>query len=169
MSAPACTEHGAAAARPQSARRRALIARAHMAAQALGLDEDTRRMVQAAHTGCASCREMTEAALVRLLWAYRELGAAVAVPLPDIARAAAGPDRPSDWQWLTLEREAVASGFDGLEDARLLAFVRRTAGVDHLRFLDRRRASEVISGLMRWRRQRARRGADDAAQGGHHG
>mgnify|MGYP005841890529 FL=1 len=138
------------------ARRRVLIAQAHMAAKQLGLDDDTRRAVQAAVTGTASCADMTEAELARLIQHYHGLGAEVVASAPRSAR----DDGPTPWQLITLERLAFDMGWrDGLNDARLVAFIKRTARVDRPEWLTREQASATISGLLRWKRQRERRRA----------
>lgn len=63
-------------------RRKLLIAIAHVAAARLGLDEDTRRAVQRAVTGVASCSQMDVAALQRLIRHYQRKGAQVWLPGP---------------------------------------------------------------------------------------
>lgn len=134
--------------------RRVLLGLAHKAAVLAGLDDDARREVQARVTGKASCRDMTDAQLRRLLWHYKSLGVDIGVPNPP-APGGAGWERPTKWQWMEMERAALAMGWEGgLDDTRLTGFVRRTAGVDAVRFLSRTQASAVISGLRRWERQR---------------
>lgn len=135
-------------------RRRKLMAQAHMAAARLGMDEETRRAAQVAVTGKASCAEMTEAELARLVQHFNRLGSGVVAAAPRSARA----DGPTGWQLATLERLAFDMGWrDGLEDARLIAFVKRTARVERPEWMTRAQASACISGLMRWKRQRARK------------
>ena len=64
---------------------------------------------------------------------------------------ASGAARPTRRQWTAIGGLARAMGWDeGLEDARLAGFVKRTAHVDCVRFLTRRQASAVIVGLERW-------------------
>jgi hypothetical protein len=63
------------------------------------------------------------------------------------------------WQLATIERLAWELGWErGLDDARLLRFVQRTAKVDSVRWLEKGAASAVIGGLMRWKRQRQAKG-----------
>lgn len=65
-----------------------------------------------------------------------------------------GTDRPTAAQWASIARLARARGWEaGLEDPRLLAFVVRTACVAAVRFIDRRRATAIITGLERWAAQ----------------
>ncbi|RPE72517.1 uncharacterized protein DUF1018 [Tibeticola sediminis] len=68
--------------------RKKLIALAHMAAAQVGADEETRRLVQRQVTGVESCREMDEAALVRLIRHWQRAGAAVRLPYLKAVRAA---------------------------------------------------------------------------------
>lgn len=58
--------------------------------------------------------------------------------------------RPTSSQWAKLAALAKARGWDGLDDSRLLSFIRRTAKVDAVRFLSRQQISAVIMGLERW-------------------
>lgn len=146
------TSQGAAmGAETKQARRRRLIAQAHLAAKMAGCsDEDDRRAVQLAVTGKASCSEMNERELVAIIDHWGRMGAGVCASTPEATGAAGMASR---WQLATIERLAWDLGWDGLEDDRLLRFVRRTAKVDAVRWLTREQASSVISGLMRWRRQ----------------
>ena len=65
--------------------------------------------------------------------------------------SASGEARPTRRQWNKIGGMARDMGWDeGLEDARLAGFVKRTAKVDLVRFLTRRQASQVIVGLERW-------------------
>ncbi len=129
--------------------RRVLMGLAHKAALLAGLDDDARRAVQQAVTGKASCKDMSEAELRRLLWHYKAKGVDIGIPGP-APRGGQGWTRPTPWQWAEIERLSHAMGWEGLEDGRLLAFVRRTAQVDSVRFLTRRQATGVITGLGRW-------------------
>lgn len=64
-----------------SERRRRLIALAHVAAAQAGCtDEQARRQVQRQVTGVESCRDMDEAALVRLIEHWQRCGARVRLP-----------------------------------------------------------------------------------------
>lgn len=137
------------------ARRRALIAQAHWAAKRLGLDEDDRRSVQVAITGRESCADMSAAQLARLIQHYKRLGSGITARAPD---GGAHVDAATRWQLATLERVALDMGWtDGLEDARLIGFVQRTAGVQRIEWLSKRACTEVLSGLARWQRQQRAR------------
>lgn len=146
--------------------RRVLIGLVHKAAKLAALSEDDRRAVQLSVTGKASCADMSAADLRAVLWHYKGKGVDIGVP-GAAARGGSGWQQPSPAQWTQIERLAQAIGLsDGLDDARLLVFVRRTAQVDALRFLSRKGATDVISGLMRWRASQVRRGAKEASPAG---
>lgn len=143
---------GDARATKASGRRRVLMGLAHQGAALLGWDDAFRRQEQARLTGCASCRDMTDAQLAAWCWRLKRLGAPIGIPGP-APRGGSGLDCPSDAQLAAIERLAAEFGWsDGLEDRRLLGFVRKTAKVDAVRFLTRRQATDVISGLRRWMR-----------------
>jgi hypothetical protein len=95
---------------------------------------------------------MTERELVRLIDHWGRMGSAVRAAAPQATDGMA-----TRWQLATIERLAWELGWsEGLEDARLLRFVQRTAKIDSVRWLEKEAASSVISGLMRWKRQRRR-------------
>ncbi|HWO99749.1 MAG TPA: regulatory protein GemA [Methylococcus sp.] len=133
--------------------RRVLLGLAHKGAKLLGWDEDFRREMQQRITGHASCRDMSDAELKRWCWHLKALGADIGIPGPPL-RGGRRMDRPTPWQLGEIERLALAFGWEGLDDRRLLGFVRHTAHVDDVRFLTRRQASAVIVGLGRWLCQR---------------
>ncbi len=139
------------AQKSSSERRRRLIGLVHAAAKQIGMDEETRRAMQQRVTGKASAADMSEAALVAVCAELARLGADIHVPAPQ----AGGDGMATGWQLLTMERLAMALGWqDGLEDARLAAFIRRTAKVERPQWLTMEAATSVISGLQRWQRQR---------------
>lgn len=132
-------------------RRRLLIAQAHLAAKKAGcVSDDDRRAVQLLVTGKESCADMSERELVMLIDHWGCKGAGVRATAPEASGVGGMASR---WQLATIERLAWDMGWSGLEDERLLRFVRRTAKVDAVRWLSKPQASNVISGLMRWRRQ----------------
>lgn len=137
-------------------RRQTLIAQVHLAAKRLAMDDDARRAAMQAVVGKASCCDMSEAELARVVQHFNRLGSGVVASAPRSAR----DDGPTGWQLVTLERLALEMGWvDGLKDARLAVFVRHTVRVDRPEWMTREQASACISGLMRWQRQRARRHA----------
>lgn len=143
--------------------RQALLGIIHRGAAQLGLDEDDRRAMQARLTGRESCRDMDLTQLRTVAWHLKRSGADIGIPgLPPPAKRL---DRVTGPQLARLEQLAVTMGWaGGLADERLLGFVRRTAKIDHIRFLTRRQASDCIVGLERWLRQQehAKRGKSDA-------
>lgn len=71
-------------------------------------------------------------------------GGAASIPVPPVEL------KPTDWQWVTIEKTALDVGFsEGLDDPGLREFARRTVGVS-LEDLSRSHASDVILGLRRW-------------------
>lgn len=122
-----------------------LIAKIKIGVKALGLDDDTYRDFLALHGGQRSCKDMTEAQMKAVANALEARGA-----YPDRTKGGHGDDRPTDAQRRKLAALARDRGWDGLKDDRLAAFVKRTAGVDGLRFLDRKGMTDVITGLERW-------------------
>lgn len=128
--------------------RKKLLAMAHMAPHQLGLSEDERRTVQREIGGSESCRHMSNASIRRLLWHYKRLGADIFVPGP-CAEELKG--RPTRAQMREIERLAFAMGWEGgLDDPALRGFVKRTARVEHPKFMTRRQATHVITGLGKW-------------------
>lgn len=72
--------------------RKTLIALAHLAAAQAGADEATRRAAQKKVTGVESCRDMDEAALIRMIRYWQKAGARVRLPrVPEDAAADRAP------------------------------------------------------------------------------
>lgn len=141
---------------PVATRRRLLLGLAHKAAAQLGMDEETRRAAQAAFAGHESLRDFSDRQLLAWCWELKRRGAEIGIPAPP-PKGGAGWGRPTPAQLVELERLAIAIGWDGLDDARLRGFVRRTCEIDDLRFASKAQMSDLISGLRRWLRQRERR------------
>ena len=139
--------------------RAALIRKVHVLARRMGYDEATYRMVLLTQTGKTSCREMTDQQLSRLADALECLSKGkplpyAAKPPQASANGLGGQMLPTAKQWETLTALTLRVGWSGLNDFRLLAFVRRTAKVADLGELSRAAMSKVISGLTRWLAQR---------------
>lgn len=133
--------------------RETLMGLVHKAAVQLGLDEDIRRAMQQTITGKPSCRDMTENQLKQVAWHLKRLGADIGIPGQPL-RGGNRWDRPTRPQLTEIERLALRFGWEqGLDDPSLLAFIQRTAKVDAVRFLTKRQASDVITGLRRWANQ----------------
>lgn len=138
--------------------RRTLLAMIHAARRTLALDEDAYRGLLERLTGKRSCRDLNGAELQRVVDHFRADGA---IPERSHSPYPGGSgeldDRPTDTQWGTINFLAAEAGYTGLDDPRFADFLRRTAHVDSARFLDRARASDVISGLVqvaRWRNRK---------------
>lgn len=134
-------------------RRRLLLGLAHKAAAQLGMDDETRRAAQMAFAGRSSLKDFSDQQLIGWCYELKRRGADIGIPAPP-PRGGGGWERPTDAQWATIERLAASLG---LTDGALAGFVRRTCGVDDPRFLTRRGATEVITGLGKWAKSR---GAD---------
>lgn len=144
-------------------RRTALIGKVHALAKKLGYEEDTYRTVLLTQTGKTSCRDMTDKQLSRLAEVLDCLVQGKPMPeAPKVPQASpnglGGQMLPTAKQWETLAALAHREGWSGLEDVRLLSFVRRTAKVADLSELSRAAMSKVISGLLRYLAQQKAKG-----------
>ncbi|MDD3938024.1 regulatory protein GemA [Rhodoferax sp.] len=147
---------GAAKPGKPRSRRAVLMGLVHKAGVQLGLDDAARRAAQVAFCGVESCKTMTDAQLVAWCWELKRRGAVIGIPVP--AQVANHPMGPTDWQLVSIERAAVALGFDkGWADGRLRAFCARTVGVDAPQFLSRADATKVLTGLHRWQASGSKR------------
>lgn len=130
-------------------RRRVLLGLAHKAALLLGLDDESRRAAQQAFAGCTSLKDFTDRQLLAWCYELKRRGAAIGIPGP-APRGGQGWERPTPQQWTQIERLALELGLD---EAALAAFVRRTCAVDDVAWMNRKNATEVITGLSRWKQQ----------------
>lgn len=142
-----------AAAEKKRQRRRTLLGVAHKGALQLGMDEDARRAAQEAFSGHQSLRDFSDQQLIAWCWELKRRGADIGIPAPP-PRGGSGWQRPTAAQAATIEHLCAALN---LSEGALQAFVQRTTGVADARFMTKRMASEVITGLTRWARSR---GAD---------
>ena len=117
-------------------------------------------------TGKRSAARLTTPERIALIKVLRKDGL-----IPDrhpggIGQTAAGEDRPTKEQWARIGTLARQMGWHlGLDDHQLHGFIKRTAKVSNARFMSRRQASSVITGLENWQRQRhaaKRAGGTDA-------
>lgn len=140
-----------------SSTRRALLAMIHAARRTLALDDESYRALLERLTGKRSCGDMTYHELQIVVDHFRAHGA---IGQRSGAHFPGGSgefdNRPTPAQMGTIERLAGAAGYAGLDDARFTRFLRRTTHVDNIRFLDRARASSVISGLVQVTRSQRR-------------
>lgn len=147
----------------QNSMRNILIGLVHLGFARLNYSDSEYRDFLEKITGKRSCKDLTDAQLDRLVADFKENGV-----LEDRRQSSkkyqggAGLDRPTSKQWAWLDTLAREAGFEGLDDAGLATFVRRTAKVDSPRFLTRTTISNVITGLQRWVDQKAAK----ASQGG---
>lgn len=126
--------------------RRALIAKAHVAAHSLGLDDDTRRAVQSSVTGHESCGTMSVPELERLLTHYRGQGW---VPKGQRPKASSNPQaRKVRALWGALVRAGVVQA--AAPGPALRAFCERMTGVAAPEWLRGEQAVVVIEALKAW-------------------
>lgn len=128
--------------------RRALLAKAHLAAKDLGLDEEARRAVQVGVTGRESCGAMSVAELELLLAHYRARGWRPKGKAPAPLPTGNPRSRKIRALWGELGR-AGAVRAEGRE-AALRAFCRRMTQVDAPEWLTPEQAGVVIEALKAW-------------------
>jgi hypothetical protein len=134
-------------------KRNILLGLAHLGAKKLDWEDEFRREQQQRFTGKSSCKDMTDADLLKWCWHLKGLGAEIGIPYA-APRGGKQWDRPTASQLTEIEKLALDFGWtDLLDDARLLLFIQKTTRVDNVRFLTRKQASHVITGLRRWQKQ----------------
>jgi hypothetical protein len=165
-----------------SASRNSLLARAHIAAQDLGMDEETRRdFIAARFQGRRSCSELHDHELRRLMDHFREKGwrgsrkgAKDAKERPDgryMERLAhwqrefpmhrAGMATPAQLAHIEARWEGIAHGPNpGARAIGLRRFLFKRFGVQDLRFLDHGTAVKVIDGMKAMGRRSPQANAD---------
>lgn len=156
----------------QMNQRQALTAMAHILAEKIGLHGESYRTYLLCLTGKTSCSDCDLEALQRFVDALMLQMNGVDPDQPQKAVQRCSRRRPANAiptlkQWKTLLGLAVNMGWTGLEDARLLAFVQRTAHIDSVHDLTKKEISACITGLMNWQSQlRAKQGSDARYLGG---
>jgi phage gp16-like protein len=142
----------AVARRQVSSDRRAMLAKVHLAAKELGLDEDTRRDVLERVTGQRSSADCTDAQLDELLREFRRMGwqprpGRAAAP---VARTAAPKVASSP---IAMKARAMWKSLDNLGAVRngseqaLEAFAKRQLHVDRLQWADQSQGFRLIEAL----------------------
>lgn len=136
--------------------RRGMLAKVHLAAKELGLDDDTRRDVLERVTGHRSSADCTDAQLDLVLAEFRARGwrpkpgkAASAAARPAAPKAATSPIAlKARALWKSLDNLGALSG--GGSERSLEAFAKRQLGVDRLQWADQSKASSLIDALKAW-------------------
>ena len=136
-----------------SPKRRALLGLVHKgAAKMFGDDREAYEDWLERETGARSCKALTVDQLDGLVTGLRRDNL---LPPRSVkggtGKTNNGEDRPTDAQIRKLGALSRARGWEGLDDARLLAFVKRTAKVEAVGWMTRRQASAVITGLTKWK------------------
>lgn len=159
---PAAT--GRTAARSQ--KRNADLAMIHVAAKTLFGDVSKSGAGRADYedwlfrlTGCRSASALSMDQRIDLIKRLRRDGL-----ITERGQGGRSEGRPTSEQWAHIGSLARKMGWqDGLEDARLKAFVERTAKVTAARFITREQATAVITGLRNWLASKGRaEGGQDA-------
>lgn len=123
------------------------LAAIHVAKKQLGLDDDTYRAMLVRVTGKSSTRDMTEAERNRVVAELRAKG---------FKAGSTGPRKKLEGRYAAKLQALWIAGWNlGIvrdrTDEALIAFVKRQAGVDHVRFLyDPADARRAIEGLKGW-------------------
>jgi len=144
----------AAARKPQvGADRRAMLAKVHLAAKELGLDEDARRDVLERVTGRRSSADCTDDQLDQVLAHFRGLGwkpktgaapRTGTAPVPGRTPATSPVARKARAMWLSLWNLGVVhSG----SEASLEAFGKRQLGVDRLQWVNPAKVEPLFKAL----------------------
>ncbi|MDZ4370213.1 MAG: regulatory protein GemA [Phenylobacterium sp.] len=130
--------------KPTSADRRAMLAKVHLAAKDLGLDDDARRDVIQRVTGHRSSADCTDAQLDQVIAEFRRLGFQ-AKPVRRPASPASSPFHgKAKAMWASLYNlGAVRNG----SDRALEAFGKRQLGVDSLRWADQSQGYRLVEAL----------------------
>lgn len=140
----------AAACKPVSSDRRAMLAKIHLGAKDLGLDEDARRDLIQRMTGHRSSAELNDAQLGAVIAEFKRLGWTAK---PRVAAAPkAGKPKPANHpvalkaraMWISLHHLGVvrSAGEPALE-----AFAKRQLGVDRLAWADQSQGYRLIEAL----------------------
>lgn len=120
-----------------------LIAKVKIGQKAMGLDDDAYRDTLERLTGKRSAAKLSFDQLKGVAQYMQDNG----------AFGAERADRPTKSQFAKMAALAKARGWDGLDCPELKSFAVRTAKISDMRFLTRRLASTVITGLEQWNRQ----------------
>lgn len=142
--------------------RQSLIAMIHIGKARLGMDEETYRAWLAKRTGRRSSAGMDFAELSKLVAELRAQGALNGAASKVIGGR--GGNRPTEAQWNFARVLAREIGLeDGIEGRAFASFVKRIVKVENPRFLTKEAMQKVLTGLEKWRDQRAKEDVPHAA------
>lgn len=142
--------------------RKSLIAMIHIGKARLGMDEETYRAWLEKRTGKRSSAGMTFEELSRLVAELRAQGALNGAASKVIGGR--GGNRPTEAQWNLARHLARQIGLEGgIEGRAFASFVKRIVKVENPRFLTKEAMQKVLTGLEKWRDQRAQEGMLHAA------
>lgn len=126
-----------------SAPRNRLIAKIKIGQKGLGLDDEAYRDTLERLTGKRSASKLSFDQLKSVAQYMQDNG----------AFGETSADRPTRQQQAKMAALAKCRGWEGLDSEELKSFIIRTAKISSPRFLTRRLASKVITGLENWNRQ----------------
>lgn len=139
------TRTAPAAPLPTDRHRRALLAKVHLAAKALGMEEDDYRAVLRRVTKLASAKECSNAQLVTVMAEFERLGFKGAKAPHSRGPAASHPvAKKARALWISLHQLGAIN--DASEPA-LESFARRQLGVERLEWADQRQGFRLIEAL----------------------
>lgn len=129
--------------------RNPMLAKVHLGAKELGLDEETRRDLMARVTGKRSASDCSEAELHKVLEEYRRLGwkpaGSKSVKVSSQRRPATSPfARKARALWISLHQ---LGAIRDPSDKALEAFGRRQLGVDRLQWADEGQSYRLVEAL----------------------
>lgn len=124
----------------------------HMGAARLGYtDEPEYRGWLEALTGKRSTKDCTMAELAAVVSTLRACNALVDQRVKAVQGAVLKDNRPTAAQWGTANRRCITLGMvDGCQNARFIAFTKKTCKVSHPRFLTRDAMRKLIAALNNW-------------------
>lgn len=128
----------------------------HMGAARLGYkdDHDYRAWLESL-TGKQSLKDCTEHELSSLTTTLRACNALENTRVNSVKGGRGQGARPTDAQWRLADGLCRRLGLSGCDDPGFVAFAKRTAQVDHPRFLTIKGMSSVLSGLDSWCKSKA--------------
>lgn len=132
----------------------------HMGAARLGYkdDIDYRAWLESL-TGKQSLKDCNLAELSSLATTLRACNALENPRIKSVKGGRGRGERPTEAQWRMADGLCRSLGFSGCDDSGFIAFAKRTAHVDHPRFLTIKSMSDVLSGLEAWNKSKSKKDA----------
>lgn len=131
-------------AAPMDARRRALLAKVHLAAKTLGLAEDDYRAILRRTTGVESARDCSNGQLINVLAEFERLGFRGTGAPARRSRASHPVANKARALWISLHQ---LGAIDNASERGLETFAKRQLGVDRLQWADQAQGYRLIEAL----------------------